>query len=71
VHHSSDRVETDSNYAMVFSFWDRLFGTYVRRPNRAQKRMRLGLEQFPRERWQGVFSVLLQPFTHESADYRR
>lgn len=28
VHHSSHRPETDSNFADVFSFWDRLFGTH-------------------------------------------
>ena len=29
VHHSRDRAETDSNYANLFSFFDRLFGTYT------------------------------------------
>ncbi len=28
VHHSPHRQETDSNYAALFSFWDRLFQTY-------------------------------------------
>lgn len=28
VHHSSYQPQTDSNYGTVFSFWDRLFGTY-------------------------------------------
>jgi sterol desaturase/sphingolipid hydroxylase (fatty acid hydroxylase superfamily) len=28
VHHSPHRHETDSNYGTLFSFWDRLFGTY-------------------------------------------
>ena len=30
VHHSALAVETDSNYGGVFSFWDRLFGTFQR-----------------------------------------
>lgn len=30
VHHSSWHPETDSNYANIFSVWDRLFGTYTR-----------------------------------------
>ena len=29
VHHSRDRVETDSNYANLFSFFDRVFRTYT------------------------------------------
>jgi len=28
VHHHYMRPETDSNYGNIFSFWDRLFGTY-------------------------------------------
>lgn len=29
VHHSSRRAYSDSNYGFIFSFWDRLFGTYT------------------------------------------
>ncbi len=29
VHHSRLQHETDSNYANIFSIWDRLFGTYT------------------------------------------
>lgn len=29
VHHSAWQPETDSNYANIFSVWDRLFGTYT------------------------------------------
>jgi len=28
VHHSRELPETDRNYSNIFSFWDRLFGTY-------------------------------------------
>ena len=28
IHHSNKQQETDSNYGSVFSWWDRLFGTY-------------------------------------------
>jgi sterol desaturase/sphingolipid hydroxylase (fatty acid hydroxylase superfamily) len=28
VHHSPLRVETDSNYGSIFSFWDRIFNSY-------------------------------------------
>lgn len=27
-HHSADHAENDSNFGEIFSFWDRLFGTY-------------------------------------------
>ncbi len=29
IHHSNRKEETNSNYGSVFSFWDRLFGTYI------------------------------------------
>lgn len=29
IHHSTQRSEHDHNYAAVFSFWDRLFGTFA------------------------------------------
>ncbi len=28
IHHSNIREETDTNYGSVFSFWDRIFGSY-------------------------------------------
>ena len=32
IHHSNKQKETDSNYGSVFSFWDRLFNTYIKKP---------------------------------------
>jgi len=32
VHHHAFRPHTDSNYGNIFSFWDRLFGTYQHMP---------------------------------------
>ncbi|CAN5407908.1 sterol desaturase family protein [soil metagenome] len=29
IHHHYKRPETDTNYGNIFSFWDRLFGTYL------------------------------------------
>lgn len=41
VHHHYVRPETDSNYGNIFSFWDRLFGTYRYKPN---KELKYGLD---------------------------
>lgn len=43
VHHSVDQSETDSNYGEVFSVWDHLFGTHVRRDAAYLADMRRGL----------------------------
>ena len=44
VHHSAVRHETDSNYGDLFSFWDRLFGTYCPLDRTALRGLRFGLE---------------------------
>jgi sterol desaturase/sphingolipid hydroxylase (fatty acid hydroxylase superfamily) len=46
VHHSAFQAETDSNYGDVFSFWDRLFGTYCSEPRTP---ISVGLENVDRE----------------------
>jgi sterol desaturase/sphingolipid hydroxylase (fatty acid hydroxylase superfamily) len=42
VHHSRLQRETDSNYSNIFSFWDRLFGTYT--PGADLGSLRYGLD---------------------------
>jgi len=34
VHHSVTRNDHDSNYGVVFSFWDRIFGTFLDKENK-------------------------------------
>ena len=43
VHHSSLQLQTDSNYGEVFSFWDRLFGSYCYMTPAELHTMRIGL----------------------------
>ena len=31
IHHSNKQKETDTNYGSVFSFWDRIFKTYLKK----------------------------------------
>ena len=60
VHHSRVRRETDSNYATVFSCWDRLFGSYRERQD--YRAIRFGLDHFDAERFQTVKGLALTPF---------
>lgn len=62
IHHSSFKIETDSNYGTLFSFWDRLFNTYVESPQGGYQQMQLGLEEFRSERDLWLDRMLLQPF---------
>jgi sterol desaturase/sphingolipid hydroxylase (fatty acid hydroxylase superfamily) len=69
VHHSSKRVETDSNYASVFSVWDRVFGTYRERND--YHGIRYGLPGFEQERMQTVAGLLATPFVGPETPPRR
>ena len=60
IHHSRNRAETDSNYANLFSVWDRLFGTYTP-PARAASVV-YGLEGMDEPALQTVGALLAQPF---------
>ena len=63
-HHSALQPQTDSNYGTLFTFWDRLFGTYTD-PDAATI-PEYGLSYFYRPADGALGPVLLQPF-----EYRR
>ena len=43
IHHSSDRIEHDTNFGFALSIWDHMFRTYKLRPERNHKEMEIGL----------------------------
>jgi sterol desaturase/sphingolipid hydroxylase (fatty acid hydroxylase superfamily) len=60
VHHSRLPEETDSNYGNLFSFWDRLFGTYT--PSDRGRSIRYGLDGYDRPELQTTAALLALPF---------
>lgn len=60
VHHSDYRPETDSNFSSVFSFWDRIFGSF--RLVRDPKKLTLGLEDMERRDWATLPGMVAMPF---------
>ena len=63
VHHSAARRETDSNYGLIFTVWDRLFGTLVVDRSPAESAARaLGLDYFRAPDDARLVRVLGQPF---------
>ncbi len=60
VHHSRLRTETDSNYSSVFSFWDRMAGTF--RLRRDARPVNFGLDEYDGEEWQRLSGLMLMPF---------
>lgn len=60
VHHHRDVVFTDTNFGTLFTWWDRLFGTFT--PGaRASLDAPTGLAGFDDERSQSVWGVLTSP----------
>lgn len=60
IHHSPFRPETDSNYASLFSLWDRLFRTY--RTRDYVNGARFGLEGMGEDETRRPATLLLLPF---------
>lgn len=60
VHHSNYQPETDSNYASLFSIWDRIFGTFQLRED--PRSIALGLEEYGPRETRNFFALWLLPF---------
>ncbi len=60
VHHSQVMEETNSNYTSIFSFWDRLFKTFILNKNTLN--IKLGLKEFVDKKWQNLWGIFITPF---------
>jgi len=60
VHHSRYQPETDSNYANIFSIWDRICGTFVTVTDTT--RIRYGLDEYQDLRYQDIGPLLKVPW---------
>src|SRR5262249_36187510 len=67
VHHSRLRIETDSNYSSVFSFWDRIAGTFRLRP--AGQPVDFGLDEYDGAAWQRITGMLVTPLVSGGRGY--
>ena len=62
VHHSAERIDTDSNYGFHLAIWDRLFGTYRPEPVPGPEGVVFGLETFRDPQERRLDRLLTQPF---------
>jgi sterol desaturase/sphingolipid hydroxylase (fatty acid hydroxylase superfamily) len=69
LHHSVHRLETNSNFGLNLSFWDRLFGTYRAQGQEPQTDMSLGLEQFRDPTRLTLAHLLVMPFRGSPGQY--
>ena len=59
VHHSELRAEHDGNYASIFSFWDRMFGSHRRRADLLA--VDIGLGSFRDREWLTLAGMMRTP----------
>lgn len=64
VHHSVEWSETNSNFASIFSFWDRIWQTFRYRKNTLT--LQYGLQILKEKKWQNLPGMLLTPFKNFS-----
>jgi sterol desaturase/sphingolipid hydroxylase (fatty acid hydroxylase superfamily) len=69
IHHSQDVRESRSNLANTFSWWDRLFHTYIDASKVTPETMIFGVEEFRAPKHLALHWMLAQPFLQESAVY--
>jgi sterol desaturase/sphingolipid hydroxylase (fatty acid hydroxylase superfamily) len=66
IHHSQIAGESRSNFANLFSWWDRLFGTYIDQPAAGHAGIQFGLPEFTARKHATIPWMLAQPFLPES-----
>jgi sterol desaturase/sphingolipid hydroxylase (fatty acid hydroxylase superfamily) len=71
IHHSAAPGESRMNLANMFSFWDRLFGTYLVEPTGGHDSIVFGLADFADPKHLRVHWILAQPFLPDRADGAR
>lgn len=60
IHHSPERLETDSNYGTIFSFWDRFARSFRLRDSRTE--VKYGLSEFTGNETEKLSTIAMMPF---------
>ncbi len=67
IHHSRVCSETDSNYSVFFSIWDRIGSTF--RTHDQLNQIQLGLPEYEDEKWQTIAGMLKTPFCSTNSEH--
>ncbi|WP_372881145.1 sterol desaturase family protein [Psychromonas sp.] len=62
IHHSEKVRETNSNYGFNLIIWDKLFSTYIAKPQVDYPKMQQGLRQFGLQKPLSLYQLLILPF---------
>ena len=60
IHHSTEQYESDTNYGFNFSFWDRIFKTYI---SKFMSKGIIGNKKYRTDKDHHMWDLLKQPFT--------
>lgn len=69
IHHST--TDSQTNFGVIFPWWDRLFGTYRDQSSVGDDAMAFGVEGFEGRRHQMLHWMLAHPFLNEAPDAER
>ncbi|HHC24323.1 MAG TPA: sterol desaturase family protein [Desulfobacterales bacterium] len=61
IHHSVKIKERDTNYGVLFSFWDRILGTLLIQTD--QDHIRIGVGAYPKQEKLNFHHLIVMPFT--------
>jgi hypothetical protein len=62
IHHSLDMKEGNSNFGIVFSLWDKLFGTYISKTSAQMKALEFGINLKETPNANSLKEYLINPF---------
>jgi sterol desaturase/sphingolipid hydroxylase (fatty acid hydroxylase superfamily) len=66
IHHSEEFLEQNTNFGVVFPWWDRLFGTYRQEPAGGHENMGVGLREVDVKQGVSLIGMLALPFRSAS-----
>jgi len=61
IHHSTDNFEHNNNFGFNFTWWDRLFGTYLQNPKLSHETMDIGISGLQDKKSINCLWLLIQP----------
>lgn len=71
IHHSKAAGDSQTNFGVIFPWWDRIFGTYRDQSAAGDDAMAFGVDGFEGRRHQMLHWMLAHPFLNEATDAER
>ncbi|MEK9628208.1 MAG: sterol desaturase family protein [Nitrospinota bacterium] len=62
IHHSIEKMETNSNFGFNLSIWDRFLGTYIQDAKKEQPKIIIGVDQYRTSEEVSLKNLLMMPF---------